>query len=394
VFNMNSVTLRLLAVTGILAFEAALIILDIPELNLVAGAALLAAIMALASYRFLSGRIQKRRETRSGSATQAGLPAIEAGAGTGGDSPLSSAPRPIDAGTKIKTPPAGSPADPGILHSMGKGFGLLLHSLKSSLERTGSRNPAPEMAGPKPDPKSSAKPTLAALNLEPAAPVGVKREPSPFSSLEKKMDLDADLIHTRSGLDHESSPGVIQSDVDLDAGEIFAPGDEIALMDISLNDETPITIDEEQDDEVSQILDAYQDELPDISGGDQDINFNQEFDRLDNIDLGDLVPGSEEGETPAPASPETMEGRKKPVSNNRSSPGSTKPASRAAPEEPGFRMPATGDEDLISSLRTDISGKKRDANLSLLRELKDVRVQIGEIENDINELLALSKKFK
>jgi hypothetical protein len=57
-------------------------------------------------------------------------------------------------------------------------------------------------------------------------------------------------------------------------------------------------------------------------------------------------------------------------------------------------MPATGDEDLISSLRTDITSKKHNANLSLLRELKDVRVQIGEIENDINELLALSKKFK
>jgi hypothetical protein len=277
---------------------------------------------------------------------------------------------------------------------MGKGFGLLLSSLKGSLARTGSRNPGPEITGPGHDPKSSAQPTLAALDLEPVTPVGVKREPSPFSSLEKKMDLDADLILSRPGSDHEGAPGVIQSDADLDAMEIFAPGDEIAQMDISLNDENPITIDEEQDDEVSQILDAYQEELPDISGGDQEISFDQEFDRLDNIDLGDLVPGGEEGETPAPAPPGATEGRKQPAGDIRPGPGPSKPAPQPAPEEPGFRMPATGDEDLISSLRTDITSKKHNANLSLLRELKDVRVQIGEIENDINELLALSKKFK
>jgi hypothetical protein len=277
---------------------------------------------------------------------------------------------------------------------MGKGFGLLLSSLKSSLARTGSRNPGPEMAGPGPDPESFPQPTLAALDFEPVTPVGVKREPSPFSSLEKKMDLDADLILSRQGSDHEGAPGVIQSDADLDAMEIFAPDDEIAHMDISLNDESPITIDEEQDDEVSQILDAYQDEMPNVSGGDQEISFDQEFDRLDNIDLGDLVPGGEEGETPAPASPGATDGRKQPAGDIRSGPGPSKPAPRPAPEEPGFRMPNAGDEDLISSLRTDITSKKHNANLSLLRDLKDVRVQIGEIENDINELLALSKKFK
>jgi hypothetical protein len=57
-----------------------------------------------------------------------------------------------------------------------------------------------------------------------------------------------------------------------------------------------------------------------------------------------------------------------------------------------FTSAPSGDDDLLSSIRSDMAGKKDRVDKSLVRDLKDVRVHIDEIEKDITDLLALYKK--
>ena len=51
-----------------------------------------------------------------------------------------------------------------------------------------------------------------------------------------------------------------------------------------------------------------------------------------------------------------------------------------------FSSGSSGDDDLLSSLKTDITSKKRQSNESLIRDLKDAHFQSSEIEKDITEL--------
>jgi hypothetical protein len=137
--------------------------------------------------------------------------------------------------------------------------------------------------------------------------------------------------------------------------------------------------------------------LPGLQDGEVEISLDQKFEGLDDIDLGDLVPDGETNEpqpNPATPGPSAFTGGRQGEAGDTGKAGSSNPLPRKATQEPSFQKPASGEEDLISSLRTDITTKKNPANLSLLRELKDVKVQIGEIEHDINEFLAQSRKFR
>ena len=52
------------------------------------------------------------------------------------------------------------------------------------------------------------------------------------------------------------------------------------------------------------------------------------------------------------------------------------------------------DDDLMSSLKSDASGVKRNDNAPLLRDLKDVKVPAEDLEKDLEGILSMTKAKK
>jgi hypothetical protein len=450
---MNSVTLRLVAVIGVLVLEAVLIILNNPVVNLVASIILLGVILFLLVRWVLLRRksVQKDLQRNKAGDEAAELiqpgrasPGVSAGqrAADGGRKPPAQGSRPgifTAVGRRIKklsvssrlrasSLPPGIPgtttnrgesgssaktaAQPGDVPSalspksrfetfrtMRKGLKLLFASRSRNAKTPGSQAAGITTDGA----EQSDRPlptSLASIDVETISPMGQKREPSPFSSMEKDMVLDADLVLSRQEKGKDAVPDMLISDIDVDSMEIFAQDSDIAHMDLSLDSETSITIDEDEDDEVAQILDAHHDELVKPAPEMEEFSIDKELDALENFDL-DLVEvdpggGSEAAgatrDTVTPPGPSFQpETPRQGGTLTKSAPDRTRADDTMLAFSSGS---AGGDDDLLSSLRSDITGKKHKIDQSLVRDLKDVRVQIGEIEKDITELLVLYKKFE
>lgn len=52
------------------------------------------------------------------------------------------------------------------------------------------------------------------------------------------------------------------------------------------------------------------------------------------------------------------------------------------------------DDDLMSSLKSDAAGVKRNDNAPLLRDLKDVKVPAADLEKDLEGILNMTKAKK
>jgi hypothetical protein len=398
---MKPVTLRMICIGIILAIEVVVILINIPVVSLISGIVLLGIVLFVLGRSLSSGKFRLYRKAESKKAT-------DIDPGTGMEPPKPEPVKTKDSSGPIQknVSPAKKNPKPAQAHrfetltTIGKGLHMLLSARSRKGESLGAAGSDKAASTTGNTLVKRESPSFASMKADAASPVTKKPEPSPFSPLEKDMILDADLIMSPKGGAGKGSEGDNRLDADLDAFDMIPPDSDLSNLDISLDDETPIIIDDEEEDEVANILEAHQDELGSAEPGDE-IAIDQGFSGLEDldIDINDLntqvMPDSPRGIPPIAAS-----GKNTP---RVSSPAGTPPAVSSAQKSTmdrnvedenmiSFSSASSGDDDLISSLRTDISGVKRNVNSSLIRDLKDTRVRIQDIEEDLSALLSVRKK--
>jgi hypothetical protein len=159
--------------------------------------------------------------------------------------------------------------------------------------------------------------------------------------------------------------------------------------------------------EADGILKDYEGGLEEFSGLEGGETIDQDFKDLDNLDLGniDLDTGMEEGpsEEAAPpvsgGTPPPDDGL--PVKTDWIPSDAPRDAGSAAEQSPGrsdissfAKGVSGGDDDLLSSLASDVKQVKKERNLSLLRELKDFKAPATSIEDELKETYEMLKLSK
>lgn len=232
-----------------------------------------------------------------------------------------------------------------------------------------------------------------------AAPAERKKASDPFTALVGE-DLNADLLNDIQGAEDFS----ILDDNELGMnigppGQVKgAPGGDVSTLDIGLSgDEAPITLDETNDaDEVKEILDAHQGELD--MGEDAGLDLPEDaMEGLDGLDLEGIDleeegtappgPGSTQKEAPAAvgktgAGPSSISPPGKP--------DSPKPAAPAfSPEQDmlSFSKGRGQDDDLMASLKADAKISKKSEYASLIRDMKDIRVDASDLQSELESIL-------
>jgi hypothetical protein len=140
-------------------------------------------------------------------------------------------------------------------------------------------------------------------------------------------------------------------------------------------------------------------EFSGLDGGDLS---DADFGDLDNLSLDDIGPDGDLGDMPeaAPATPEAGAGTPAPAAAPAKDSNAVKTAwiPSDAPKDAGetedevstqadmaaFASGSGGDEDMLSSLASDVKHVKKEENLSLLRDLKDFRAPATEIESELS----------
>ena len=244
--------------------------------------------------------------------------------------------------------------------------------------------------------RTSALESAAALQVTPgigggggnkAAPTSGEPETDPFLSLSSE-ELETGLL---DGLE----------DSDLPAPAISPAGGGASLLEsdaaLSMPELDMPPLPDETADAASAILAAHaaeeggEEPLPGLEGADDAVSENLgDLDsiNLDEIDLGDDTATMEPAPAPAPlksAGPAPGSGSLVPATP-------ITPAGANGGEEQGdISSFAAGtapgsDEDMLSSLATDIKQVKKEKDISLLRELKDFKAPATDIEKDLSDI--------
>ena len=423
---MNSVTVRFVAVLGILVLEAALILLNIPELSLAAGIVLFGALLFVLGRLGVSRESVPRKHREKPDVNDPAEPSATGRTGlmkTGKQESGLSITTPLSGGRfmamrrrirqvfPFRSPPGSvkkpfmSEGEPGAtapvkqafagspvsrfesFRTLRQGLGLLFASRRRSA-RAGTGTA--KTSAKKPDLNDrSTQISMDSVNSEVVSPVRQKQEPSPFSPLAKDIALDENLIFSRIEQGDEPGTGIL--DTDLNSMEIFADENEIARMDISPDDEPAIAIDLEDEDEVTQIHEAHHDGISAPVANSGEYSLEKGLDELEGFDLDDVdleeEPGTASFPSGTPSSPGVVLQADSP---KQAGTPAMKGSSSSSVDESmlSFISTPSDDDDLLSSLRNDLTAKRNRIDLSLVRDLKDVRVHIGEIEKDITDLLA------
>ncbi len=159
---------------------------------------------------------------------------------------------------------------------------------------------------------------------------------------------------------------------------------DLQRLDVSLQgEEAPVQIEEETD-EVDEILKTYETELSDLDDLGSTDALAQQFEDLGNVDLDALDPELQDGSAAGDPSPQQPP-----------EPPAPPKAGAKPPEEPGgdmlaFASGSSGD-DLLSTLRADAAPLRKGIDMSLVRELKDLKVDARDLERELEETL---KKLK
>ncbi len=236
--------------------------------------------------------------------------------------------------------------------------------------------------------------------------------PNPFSDLATDS-LDTGLLDSINPDDEFPVIDGIDLDLEMpgetgdDATHTGMQFEEMATLDISLGEsEMPIEIDDEEDDEVAEILDAHKDE---ISMGEDDSPgvLPDSLDDIGDIDLGSInlddetgsggmisdssagVP-SKAGLPPAP----TRSPSAAPVPSSSASMFGGGSTGMSETDMLSFGTGQRQDDDLMASLKTEAKATKKTENLSLLRDLKDTKVPASDLEKELEGILKSRKQKK
>lgn len=218
-----------------------------------------------------------------------------------------------------------------------------------------------------------------------ALPAGNTDETDPFLSLSGE-ELETGLL---DGLDDAELDGL--SAAPAEAASIGAEGADTSA-DLSMPDlDMPDLPDADTNAEADAILKAHAEpgteEFENLEGGDA---IDENLGDLDNINLDDIDLGDETAANEPAAAPE-------PAAASPS--GSLIPATPltpAAEPEPAMNQSdissfAAGggpgsDDDMLSSLASDIKKVKKEKDVSLLRELKDFKAPAADIEQELQDM--------
>lgn len=224
--------------------------------------------------------------------------------------------------------------------------------------------------------------SFASVKAEAVSPVGVKREPNPFSPLVQIPVLESDFVTVGEGKDGAGAGSDIPFDADLELA--MAEGDPLGHPGPAFDEEIPLILDEEED-TAGEIPATAQDHPAIIGEEEAEVTIEEELDELERLEL-DV--GSLEA-------PEESQG------NLADGPDESKEASlektmRDLDVRDGYMSPfakesSGGEVDLLSSMKSDLKGKRK-VNQSLVRDLKDIPVQVRDIEEDLVALLSNQKK--
>ncbi len=245
--------------------------------------------------------------------------------------------------------------------------------------------------------RSPAQPTDISQNRQPenidreSTPVtsGLSRESGPDleipSMTDKGEEIDEELL---ANLDLDDDMGMlddINPEIDKkDSKSGIDDTDEdnkMEQLDIASDTGrvTPQIDEEDSNIEVTDILMTYADELEDGKSGEPGLSSISDED-LDNVDL--------DAEQSSFESTERTQGMMG-IAGEGEGGGGFDDDSPVAQEQDQFSFGGGGggDDDLMAALKADISIEKKDDKNMLLRDLKDVKVNADEIENELKEVL-------
>jgi hypothetical protein len=390
---MKESTRRAVIFVVIVGGGSVMIIFDLPTFYLVLGIAILGLLLL-----FLTGAIKVPTMKLTGK-TRAENPVAAKEASKKASPAKEKKPKK----EKVKSPNAGDSSGSFI-----QAFSVLKLDMKkffrSSREKTTHTKKIDEMLE-----KSIKGEEVSSLeNIVPELALPQKKGISdPFSELVKDplnpdlindLPLDGDIsVMDEMDLSDDFSEGVQNESRELD----------VSHLDIELSgNESPIAVDEEEDDEVADILAAHQDLLDEDEDAEVD-PFSSGLDGLGDIDLGEIdldqedaraggEPAKEDRPVPGGSAPLAT-----PVGTSSLSPapvlgaGGGGPGGRSDPNELDMVSFSTGhreDDDLMASLKSDVKGVKRQNNISLLRDLKDVRVPASDLEKELEGIVRAKKQ--
>jgi len=217
-----------------------------------------------------------------------------------------------------------------------------------------------------------------------APPAAGGKEADPFLSLSGE-ELETGLL---DGLD----------DSDLSASSPLSPATQqappAADTGLSMPDLEMPPLPEETAEDASAILAAHAGEESPATGGVDNggLSLDESLGDLDSINLDEIDLGDDSDlvETPAEAAPVQPAG---PPPGSGSLVPATPITAAADKDEDHSEMSAfaagfaTGsDDDMLSSLATDIKAVKKEKDISLLRELKDFKAPATDIEKELSEI--------
>jgi hypothetical protein len=243
--------------------------------------------------------------------------------------------------------------------------------------------------------RSSALENAAAIPTAPVAGGGAGREmpeggeeTDPFLSLSSE-ELETGLL---DGLEDADLPAPASS-----PGGGNAPPQESADAALSMPDLDMPPLPDETTDDASAILAAHAaedgaEELPGLEGADEAVSENLgDLDsiNLDEIDLGDDSAMMETAPGPAPikaTGPAPGSGSLVPATPITAAAGADSGEDQGDISSFAAGTAPNSDEDMLSSLASDIKTVKKEKDVSLLRELKDFKAPATDIEKELSDI--------
>jgi hypothetical protein len=379
---MQESTVRVILLVVIMAFGTLMLLFPVPFFYLLLGAIALALLVL-----FLTGTIRMPSLKRKKKPEPAGTKPEKEKKVKKVREKEERKPKPREGGRKF----------PEIVSSLKKAFTVLARDLKKARL---SREEPPDRAK-KIDTlldQTVRGEAVASLDdiVPDSVPVEKKKADDPFSALVGE-DLNPDLLGEIEPSGDFSIPGDMDLGIEIPTQELPAPDTGVKQMDLSLtSDEAPIAIDETNDaDEVKEILEAHKDEIEtpvtmDVSLPEGDLG------DLENLDL-DGIEIEGESTTAQPAAPVSPAGGPTPAAKGAiaapSSPAASPEQKIPAPVSPpeadmlSFGTGKREDDDLMASLRSEAKVRKKSEYASLIRDLKDIKVNASDLQKELEDLL-------
>ncbi|HZD42818.1 MAG TPA: hypothetical protein VE134_02040, partial [Methanomicrobiales archaeon] len=169
-------------------------------------------------------------------------------------------------------------------------------------------------------------------------------------------------------------------------------------LDIALQaEETAVLTAEDDSDEVNDILKAYESEISSLDDmGEMDSTGDTRLEGLEDVDLGALDLDVEDAESASAEMPDlsnkgpeagSLPAAEPGKSGQEASPSSFIPDVEEKEDMLAFASGSLGSDDLISALKSDIGQVSKGKDLSLLRDLKDEKVDVTDLEEELKETL-------